>query len=224
MHYNLLGSHAPREYSDLLIFKYISKCSLIRVCWKIDKCFTLWNHWYKSNPNILFLNATFSAFARSVSFRKCFSLMKIFLPFALINFIFTRYAWSWGKENIWKVSLFDLNSRFLLLNTRFIEQTILLNERFYWANDFIEQFFNEKKSDNFENEWNKFFFERLWLEQDGSLMNDKGTKWKKFNIPISMWLPSEHWAQALTRLYFPSYFFFNHSVQISFFLFFKGTN
>ena len=47
---------------------------------------------------------------------------------------------------------------FLLLNTRFIEQTILLNERFYWANDVIEQFFNEKKSDNFENEWNKFFF------------------------------------------------------------------
>ena len=133
MHYNLLGSHAPRKYSDLLIFKYGSKCSLILVCWKIDKCFTLWNHWYKSNPDILFLNATFSAFARSVSFRKCFSLMKIFLPFALINFIFTRYAWSWGKENIWKVSLFDLNSRFYYWTHD------LSNKRFCWMNVSPEQ-------------------------------------------------------------------------------------
>lgn len=129
-------------------------------------------------------------------FRKCFSFMKIFLPFAIINFIFYRYAWWWGKENIWKVSLFDLNSRFYYWTHD------LLNKRFCWMNVSTEQmmllnnFSMRKRAIILRTNEINSFFERLWLEQDGSLMNDKGTKWKKFNIPISMWQPSEHWAHG----------------------------
>ena len=64
--------------------------------------------------------------------------------------------------------------------------TIYVNEWFYWAL-WENKLNNGKIKDNFENEREIIVFWNIAKKRTkyGSFMNDKRTKWKKSNVPIS---------------------------------------